>query len=70
MKEFREACRGGPKTFQSFDIAARAAEFGMTGIVALRTGKTIERDSANMKAKGCPEADQFIHLPARKKWLA
>jgi hypothetical protein len=69
MKEFLDACRGGPKTFQSFDIAARAAEFGMTGIVALRAGKPIDWDSANMKARGCPEADQFIHLPVRKKWL-
>ena len=42
----------------------------MTGIVALRTGKTIEWDSENLKAKGCPEADRFIYLPVRKKWLA
>ncbi|MBM3860544.1 MAG: Gfo/Idh/MocA family oxidoreductase [Verrucomicrobia bacterium] len=69
MKEFLDACKGGAKTFQSFDIAAQAAEFGMTGIVALRVGKTIEWDSANMKAKGCPEADRWIHLPQRKKWL-
>ena len=70
MLEWLLACKGGQKTFQGFDIAARAAEFGMTGIVALRTGKTIEWDSENLKAKGCPEADRFIHLPVRKKWLA
>ncbi|MBI5770918.1 MAG: Gfo/Idh/MocA family oxidoreductase [Verrucomicrobia bacterium] len=70
MKEFLDACKGGPKTFQSFDIAARAAEFGMTGIVALRVGQTIEWDSANLKAKGCPQADRWIHLPQRKTWLA
>lgn len=70
MKEFLDACKSGPKTFQPFEIAARAAEFGMTGIVALRVGKTIEWDSANLKAKGCPEADRWIHLPQRKKWLA
>ena len=69
MKEFLDACRGGPKTFQDFNYAARAAEFGMTGIVALRTGKPIDWDSAAMKARGCPEADPFIHLPERKKWL-
>jgi hypothetical protein len=69
MKEFLDACKGGPKTFQSFDIAARAAEFGMTGIVALRVGREIEWDSANLKAKGCPEADRWIHLPQRKKWI-
>lgn len=70
MLEWLLACKGGPKTFQGFDIAAQAAEFGMTGIVALRAGRPIEWDSANLKAKGCPEADRFIHLPARKKWLA
>lgn len=70
MKEFLEACRGGPKTFQDFSIAARAAEFGMTGIVALRLGRDIEWDSANLKARGAPEADQWIHLPQRKKWIS
>lgn len=70
MKEWLDACKGGPKTFQPFEIAAQAAEFGMTGIVALRVGKTIEWDSANLKAKGCPEADRWINLEPRKKWLA
>ncbi|MBM3887896.1 MAG: Gfo/Idh/MocA family oxidoreductase [Verrucomicrobia bacterium] len=70
MLEWLLACKGGAKTFQGFDIAAKAAEFGMTGIVALRAGRTIEWDSKNLKAKGCPEADRFIHLPVRKKWLA
>ncbi|MCX6996644.1 MAG: Gfo/Idh/MocA family oxidoreductase [Kiritimatiellaeota bacterium] len=62
--------QGGAKTFQGFDIAAQAAEFGMTGIVALRAGRNIEWDSPNLKAKGCPEADRWIHLPQRTKWLA
>lgn len=69
MLEWLLACKGGPKTFQGFDIAAKAAEFGMTGIVALRAGRPIEWDSKNLKAKGCPDADRFIHLPVRKKWL-
>ena len=50
-----------------FNYAARAAEFGMTGIVALRTGKPIDWDGAGMKARGCSEADKFIHLPELKK---
>ena len=70
MKEFLDACKGGPATFQDFSIAARAAEFGMTGIVALRLGREIEWDSANLKAKGQPEADRWINLPQRRKWIS
>ena len=42
----------------------------MTGIVALRVGREIDWDSANLKARGCPEADRWIHLPQRKKWIS
>ena len=70
MKEFLDACKGGANTFQPFPIAARAAEFAMTGMVALRVGQPIEWDSANLKAKGCPDAERWVHLPQRKKWLA
>jgi len=70
LAEFLEACKGGPPTFQNFEVAARAAEFGMTGIVALRVGREITWDSAALKAPGCPEADRWIHLPQRRDWLA
>ena len=70
MKEFLDACKGGEKTFQPFDIAARAAEFAMTGMVALRVGQPIEWDSANLVAKNCSDAQRWVHLPQRKKWLA
>jgi predicted dehydrogenase len=70
MKEFLDACKGGPRTFQDFSIAAQAAEFGMTGIVALRLGRDIVWDSKNLKATGAPDADRWIHLPQRKKWIA
>ena len=70
MKEFLDACKGGEVTFQPFDIAARAAEFAMTGMVALRVGQPIEWDSANLVAKNCADAERWVHLPQRKKWLA
>lgn len=70
MKEFLDACRGGEATFQPFDVAARAAEFAMTGMVALRVGQPIEWDSANLRATNCPAAERWVHLAQRKKWLA
>ena len=69
MREWLEACKGGPETFQGFGDSADIAEVAMTGIVSLRLGKPIEWDSAAMKAKGVPEADRWINLEPRKKWL-
>ncbi|MCX7048172.1 MAG: Gfo/Idh/MocA family oxidoreductase [Candidatus Sumerlaeota bacterium] len=69
MGEWLDACKGKGKTFQGFETAADVAEIAMTGIVALRMGKPIEWDSENLKAKGMPEADKWIHLEMRKKWL-
>ena len=69
MGEWLDACKGAGKTFQGFETAADVAEIAMLGIVALRMGKPIEWDSENLKAKGMPEADKWIHLEMRKKWL-
>jgi len=69
MQEWLDACKGGPPTFQPFAVAACVAEIAMVGMVALRVGKPIEWDSVALKAKGLPEADRFINLPQRKKWL-
>ena len=41
----------------------------MVGMVAMRLGKPIEWDSEALKVKGVPEADRWIHLEQRKKWL-
>lgn len=69
MREWLDACKGGPPTFQGFVSSADIAEVGMVGMVALRSGKSIEWDANTMKAKGEPGADSFIHLEQRKKWL-
>ena len=69
MQEWLNACKGGPPTFQGFAASADIAEVAMAGMVALRVGKPLDWDSAAMRAKGLPEADRFIHLEQRKKWL-
>jgi len=69
MGEWLDACKGKLKTFQGFDTAAMVAEIAMTGMVALRLGKPIEWDSEALKVKGAPEADRWVHLEQRKKWL-
>jgi predicted dehydrogenase len=66
--EWIRACKGGPKTESNFEYAARLTEGLLVGYLAQRTGKRIEWDAKNMKAKGVPEADRFIHPKFRAGW--
>ncbi len=69
MREWLEACKGQGKTFQGFDTAACVAEIAMVGMVAMRLGKPIEWDSEALQVKGIADAEQFVHLKQRTKWL-
>jgi predicted dehydrogenase len=66
--EWIRACKGGPKTESNFQYAATLTEGLLVGYLAQRTGKRIEWDAKNMKAKGVPEADPFIHPHFRDGW--
>jgi len=66
--EWADACRGGPKAQSSFAYASVLTEALLVGMLALRTGKEIEWDAKNMRAKNCPEADPFIHPEFRPGW--
>ena len=67
-KEWIDAVRGGPKPMSNFDHAGPFTEFVLLGNLAMRLGKKFEWDSENLKAKNCPEADQWIKREYRKGW--
>ncbi|MEP0842652.1 MAG: Gfo/Idh/MocA family oxidoreductase [Phycisphaerae bacterium] len=67
-QEWIAACKGGPPALSEFGYAARLTEALLVGALALRTGKAIEWDAANMKAKGQPQADDFIRPALRAGW--
>jgi predicted dehydrogenase len=67
-REWIEACKGGPPCLSNFDYAGRLTEFVLLGNVALRVGKKIEWDAKKLRAKNCPEADQYIRREYRKGW--
>jgi predicted dehydrogenase len=66
--DFIRACKGGPAACSNFDVSGPFTEIVLLGNLALRLGKRIEWDSKHMRAKGLPEADQFIHGKYRKGW--
>ena len=68
-KEWVAACKGGRAPFCNFpDFASPLTEVMLLGNLALRTGRKIEWDAANMRARGCPEADRLIRRDYRKGW--
>jgi len=67
-QEWIAACKGGKPGFSNFDIAAYLTEIMLLGCVAIRTGKKLEWDGPNMRAKNAPEASQFVHPSFRKGW--
>ena len=69
MREWLDACKGEGKTFQGFDTSACIAEVAMVGMVAMRLGKPVEWDSEALKVKGQADAEPWVHLEQRKKWL-
>jgi predicted dehydrogenase len=68
-QEWIDACRGQGKTFSDFDTGGKLTEIGLSGIVALRTGKSLQWDGEKMEAKNAPEAARFVHTEYRKKWI-
>jgi predicted dehydrogenase len=66
--EWVAAIKGGPPAMSNFDYAGMLTETVLLGNVAMRVGKKIEWDGPNLKAKNCPEADQFIRREYRRGW--
>jgi predicted dehydrogenase len=66
-KEWIAACKGeGPKPGADFDYSAPLTEMVLLGNLAIRTGKTIEWDSARLRCINVPEANALVRQPHRE----
>jgi len=64
-----EACLGsGKKPGSNFDYAGPLTETVLLGNLAVRTGRRVEWDGANMKCTNVPEANQYVRREYRKGW--
>jgi len=69
IEEWLRAIKGdGPAPGSSFDYAAPLTEVVLLGVIAQRTGRTIEWDAEAMKVKGQPDLDALVREPAREGW--
>jgi predicted dehydrogenase len=67
-RDWLDACKGGRPAGSNFEYASRLTTITLLGVLAVRTGKKITWDAANLKAKDLPEADAIIHGSYRKGW--
>jgi hypothetical protein len=67
-RDWLDACKGGTPASSNFEYGAKLTEIVLLGNVALRTGKKLYWDAANMKAKNAPEADQYLKESYRSGW--
>jgi len=67
-REWIEACKAGGKTTCNFDYAGALTETVLLGNVAFRTGKKLDWDPKRLRARNCPEADQFIQHHYAAGW--
>jgi len=67
-RDWIDACRGGKPASSNFDYAGPMTEVILLGNVALRTGKKLTWDGANMKATNAPEADEYIRPEYLNGW--
>ena len=68
-REWTEACKTGGPTTCNFDYSGALTEAALLCNVALRTGRKLTWDAANLKAVGCPEADRLIRRAYRAGWM-
>ena len=67
-QEWLQACKTGEPTTCNFDYSGALSEAVLLGNVAYRVGKKIEWNGQEMKAKNCPEAEQYLRRDYRKGW--
>ncbi len=63
-----DAAKGKGQTDSPFEYSAKLTEVMLLGVVALRTGKKILYDGANMRVTNVPEANQYLSRQYRQGW--
>jgi predicted dehydrogenase len=67
-KEWIQAIKTGKPAGSDFAYSGLLTEAALLGNVAFRAGCKIEWDSKNLRAKNCPDAQQFIQHDYRRGW--
>jgi len=67
-REWIAACKSGGATTCNFDYSGALSEAVLLGCAAYRSGKKLDWDAKQLKAKDCPEVDRFVKPEYRQGW--
>ena len=67
-QEWIRACKTGEPTTCNFEYSGPLTEAALLCNVALRVGAKLQWDAANLKAVGCPEAENYLRREYRPGW--
>jgi predicted dehydrogenase len=68
MLDWITAAKNGTQSCSNFEYASALTGMVLLGNLAIRTGKRIEWDAANMRATNASECDEIIRPAYRKGW--
>jgi hypothetical protein len=63
-----DAAKGKTQASCPFEYAAKLTEVMLLGVVALRAGRKIEYDGANMRVVNVAAANQYLEREPRAGW--
>jgi hypothetical protein len=66
--DWLQACKGGRPACSNFEYGAGLTELIALPNVAVRVGRQLKWDAANMKATNAPAADQYLKVARRPGW--
>jgi predicted dehydrogenase len=68
LKEWVDACTGGPATFSDFERGGHLTEIALSGVVALKLQQAMDWNGEKQRAENAPEAIKFIRSHYRTGW--
>lgn len=68
LKEWVDACAGGPVTFSDFETGGHLTEIALAGVVALKMQQPLDWNGERMRAENAPAAKKFIASHYRTGW--
>jgi predicted dehydrogenase len=67
-REWLNACKTGAPTTCNFGYGSVLTEAVLLGNVAFRTGQKLDWDAANLRAKNCDQARNYLETEYRRGW--